>query len=278
MNRIPRTGIVLLVLAKAVLLSASAFAQNPFPRGNKAPNVHHVGDVWLHAVAGADSTFDYSVASVTMAPGARLNWHLHPEGQRLMFTDGVGYYQERGKPLQRMRAGAVVTCAPGVEHWHAASPDEHTVYLAISGDAPTQWREPVTEAEYNATPVEALAAELLQLSRDKWQWMADKDTTRLARLFHPQAQFVHMGGTWGTDRELAVIGSGGIHYKRADVEEANVEVLGDEQAVVYNRIKLLAVVGGNEVTNPFMVTEVYRRGEDGAWQLATLAFSRLLER
>ena len=36
-----------------------------------------------------------------------------------------------------------------------------------------------------------------------------------------------------------------------------------------------AVVGGNEVTNPFMVTEVYVQ-EGGARKLAVLAFTRLL--
>ena len=42
-----------------------------------------------------------------------------------------------------------------------------------------------------------------------------------------------------------------------------------------NRIRLDAVVGGNEVTNPFMVTEVYLQ-QGGTWKLAQLSFSRLL--
>ena len=46
-------------------------------------------------------------------------------------------------------------------------------------------------------------------------------------------------------------------------------------AIVLSRIRLLAVVGGNEVTNPFMVTEVYVR-EGEAWKLAQLSFSKLL--
>jgi hypothetical protein len=46
-------------------------------------------------------------------------------------------------------------------------------------------------------------------------------------------------------------------------------------AIVMNRIRLLAVVGGNEVTNPFEVTEVYVL-EDGKWLLAQLSFTRLL--
>ena len=88
--------------------------------------------------------------------------------------------------------------------------------------------------------------------------MADKDADRLAELFHDQAKFVHMGGTWGKEREVDIIRSGGIHYKQADIHEVSIEII-DDTAIVWNRITLLAVVGGNEVTNPFMVTEVYKK-------------------
>ena len=37
-------------------------------------------------------------------------------------------------------------------------------------------------------------------------------------------------------------------------------------AILLNRIQLIAVVGGNEVTNPFVVTEVYTQ-QGGAWKL-----------
>lgn len=46
-------------------------------------------------------------------------------------------------------------------------------------------------------------------------------------------------------------------------------------AVLLNRIALLAVVGGNEVTNPFMATEVYVQPDD-TWNLVSLSFTRLL--
>jgi len=46
-------------------------------------------------------------------------------------------------------------------------------------------------------------------------------------------------------------------------------------AILLNRITLLAVVGGNEVTNPFMVTEVYVK-EKGKWMLGSLSFTRLM--
>lgn len=116
--------------------------------------------------------------------------------------------------------------------------------------------------------------EVLKLSRDKWTWMADKNVDKLTDLFDDKSVFVHMGGSWGKVQELNVIGSGGIHYKKADVHEASVQIIGNT-AIVLNRITLLAVVGGKEVTNQFMVTEVYVRGND-KWKMGSLSFTKLL--
>lgn len=77
----------------------------------------------------------------------------------------------------------------------------------------------------------------------------------LKALFHEQSVFVHMGGSWGQERELDIIESGGIHHKKADIHEVSVNIT-DNTAILLNKTTLLAVVGGNEVTNPFMVTEV----------------------
>ena len=117
--------------------------------------------------------------------------------------------------------------------------------------------------------------ELLDLSRQKWRWMAARDVDALRALLHGEAVFVHMGGTMTRDQELEVIRSGRIHYKHAEVRAASVRFVG-ETAVVLNMVQLDAVVGGNEVANPFEVTEVYVR-EDGAWKLASLSFTRLLQ-
>lgn len=118
--------------------------------------------------------------------------------------------------------------------------------------------------------------EIIALSKDKWQWMADKNVDALSNLFHAKAVFVHMGGAWGTDQEINVIKSGGIWYKKADIHEVSVNVI-DNTAILLNRIDLLAVVGGNEVTNPFEVTEVYIKVK-GQWKLGSLSFTRLMTR
>src|SRR5688500_4585945 len=103
--------------------------------------------------------------------------------------------------------------------------------------------------------------------------MANKKTDTLAALFHEKSMFVHMGGSWGKEQELNVIKSGGIWYKKADVYSASVNIIGNT-AILLNDIDLVAEVGGNEVTNPFMVTEVYIK-EDGKWKMGSLTFSKL---
>ena len=119
-----------------------------------------------------------------------------------------------------------------------------------------------------------LEQEVINLSKEKWRWMSERKVDSLDALFHEKSVYVHMGGSWGKERELDIIKSGGIHYKNADIHEVSVNIIGTT-AILLNRITLLAVVGGNEVTNPFMVTEVYVQ-QEGSWKLASLAFTRLL--
>ena len=116
--------------------------------------------------------------------------------------------------------------------------------------------------------------ELLDLSKTKWQWMADKNAESLNGLFDEKCVFVHMGGSWGKTQELNTIKGGFIWYKKAEVYGASVNIFGNT-AILLNDIDLLAVVGGNEVTHAFMVTEVYLK-EDGKWKMGSLTFSTLL--
>ena len=116
--------------------------------------------------------------------------------------------------------------------------------------------------------------EIVSLSRDKWRWMSERKVDSLAALFHDEAVFVHMGATMSKKQELDVIRGGGIQYKDVEIQEVSVRFIG-ETAILLNKVRLVAVVGGNEVTNPFVVTEVYVK-QDGAWKLGSLSFTRLL--
>jgi quercetin dioxygenase-like cupin family protein len=220
-------------------------------------------------------------ASVAFDSGARTAWHSHPRGQVLIVTEGVGRVQLWRASAEEIRPGDVVRIPPGAKHWHGAAPTTamtHTAIVESLDGRSTEWMEKVSDEQY-AAPVRAQAApsapaeEVLSLSRDKWRWMSERKVDSLAALFHDQAVFVHMGATMSRSQELDVIRGGGIQYKTIDIQESSVRFVGTT-AILLNRIRLVAVVGGNEVTNPFMVTEVYVQ-QNGRWMLTSLSFTRL---
>ncbi|SHF46800.1 DUF4440 domain-containing protein [Pedobacter caeni] len=268
-----------ILLFAVVTTQVTAQEQSIFPLGEKAKNVNHTGDVWLSELNKPDDAINSQISLAVFAPNAKLNWHTHSGGQILLITDGIGYYQEKGKTVQIVQKGDVVKCLPNVEHWHGSTANNGVTYLAVSPKSKTTWLHPVTDEEYQKLEKPAVYAmniekELKDLSKQKWNWMADKNTSELSKLFHEKSVFVHMGGSWGKQREIDVIKSGGIWYKKADIHDVSVNVIGNT-AVLLNRITLLAVVGGNEVTNPFMVTEVYKK-ENNNWQLASMSFTKLV--
>lgn len=273
-----------IVLFATLTIKLTAQETGSFPLGEKAKNVNHTGDVWLSELSHVDKVFNNQITVATFAPNAKLNWHTHPGGQILLVTKGIGYYQEKGKPVQVVREGDVVKCLPDVPHWHGSTPKDNFAYIGITMDSPkgrTKWLNEVTEQEYKSIQAPAASAgnaqqELIDLSKKKWTWMADRKTDSLNALFHEKSVFVHMGATMTKEQELNTIKSGGIHYKKADIHEASVNIIGNT-AILLNRITLLAVVGGNEVTNPFTVTEVYQK-ENNSWKLASMSFTRLLTR
>ena len=146
--------------------------------------------------------------------------------------------------------------------------------LAVAPAACVSGPRPATRPSASVADRADTERELLALSRDKWRLMAERNVDSLAALFHDQAVFVHMGGTMSRAQELETIRSGAIQYKQADIQAASVRFAG-ATAIVLNTIRLVAVVGGNEVVNPFEVTEVYVR-DGGSWKLASLSFTRLL--
>ncbi|GAO43029.1 nuclear transport factor 2 family protein [Flavihumibacter petaseus] len=113
--------------------------------------------------------------------------------------------------------------------------------------------------------------ELVSLSKDKWQWMADKNVDKLALLFHDKAKFVHMSGTWKKDEELEIIKSGTIWYKKATLHDTAVEIT-EKTGIVWNRLTLESVVRGSDAKVEFTVTEVYIK-EGGNWKMLALTFS-----
>lgn len=95
---------------------------------------------------------DAAVSRLRFAAGSRSNWHSHTTGQMLMIIEGRAVTQVRGQQLREMHPNEPWYTAAGVEHWHGAHPQENAYQLTISlGEA--VWLEPVTDAEYLATPM-----------------------------------------------------------------------------------------------------------------------------
>jgi quercetin dioxygenase-like cupin family protein len=147
--------IIILTLTSISMMQMSVHAQktgaSPFPKGKKT-TATFTGTVWVHPLVAKDSIFNLVVGSVAFEPGARSFWHTHQAGQILLITDGVGYTQEKGKPIQVIRKGEVITCMPNVEHWHGASPTNAMTHISLNPNADrgvVTWLQPVTDAQYN---------------------------------------------------------------------------------------------------------------------------------
>src|SRR4030095_16564482 len=125
-----------------------------FRKGEKAPAEYFTGIAWVEMLVPDNRTFNCQIGNVIFEPGARNNWHTHPGGQILLITDGTGYYQERGKPIQLLLQGSVVKIPPNVVHWHGATPDASLTHIAISTNIQkggvVDWLQPVTDEEYNS--------------------------------------------------------------------------------------------------------------------------------
>ena len=125
--------------------------QSIFPKGTKAPAGNFTGTAWVHGLIEPDSAFNIPIASVTFEPRARSRWHTHGGGQALIAIDGIGYYQEKGKPIQILRKGDSVKCPPNTPHWHGASPEVGFVQIAVTPNAANgrvTWLQPVSDEEY----------------------------------------------------------------------------------------------------------------------------------
>ena len=154
---------------------------------------------------------------------------------------------------------------------------KHTIHFAIllsvtlCGQLNAQDGATTKEADTSVKNSANSEQELIELSKEKWKWMADKNVDKLSTLFHDKSKFVHMSGTWKKDEELEIIKTGSIWYKNADVHDVAIELV-DDTAIVWSRITLTALVRGSDVVTEFTVTEVYKK-QPKDWKLLALTFS-----
>lgn len=109
------------------------------------------GSVSITSLLDATESSAAGAGEVSFEPGARTAWHTHPAGQRLIVTEGRGWVQEWGGERRDMRAGDVVSIAPGVKHWHGATSADAMTHIAIQDTVDgrnVDWLEKVDDTRY----------------------------------------------------------------------------------------------------------------------------------
>lgn len=111
------------------------------------------------------------------------------------------------------------------------------------------------------------------LSEKIWQAKLANAIEPVKDLIADKAHFVHMGITLDKEGELEAFDSRKIVYQDVHVLDQVLEDFG-QTAVLYKKLVLKAVVKGTPVENPFVVTEIFSKTEQG-WQLVTECYTRI---
>ena len=146
-----------LIILSLFIIPIGVFAQNEnysvssyHEEGFKAPNTHYLGEAWLNGIVEVEGDLNFHITKAKFKANSTLDWHKHASTQVLIYVEGEGYYQERGKDPIILKAGDVIKCEKDVEHWHSSTKDSDVTYLAIyGGEQPTTWTEVLTLEEYN---------------------------------------------------------------------------------------------------------------------------------
>lgn len=136
------------VVGDADRLRIARKGAEPISRG---PAANFTGVVQVSAPFKGIGASRIAGASVRFEAGGRSAWHRHPHGQTLVVTEGCGWVQREGGPVETMCAGDVVVTAPGEKHWHGATATSAMSHVAIS-EGGVEWLESVAEAHYAAGP------------------------------------------------------------------------------------------------------------------------------
>jgi 4-carboxymuconolactone decarboxylase len=118
-----------------------------------APAEHFTGSARIDSGFQGSEPARISGARVTFEPGARTAWHMHPLGQTLIVTAGIGRVQRWRDAVDEIRPGDVVWIPPGQKHWHGAAPNRSMTHIAITEQLhgkTVEWMEKVSDEQYGA--------------------------------------------------------------------------------------------------------------------------------
>lgn len=118
----------------------------------RGPAANFTGIVRVSAPFSAPGAARIRGTTVRFEAGARSAWHRHTLGQTLVVTEGCGWTQREGSPIERICAGDVIMSAPGEKHWHGATATAAMTHVALSEGAGVEWLEQVRDADYARGP------------------------------------------------------------------------------------------------------------------------------
>ncbi|MBZ9850740.1 cupin domain-containing protein [Mesorhizobium sp. CA14] len=116
-----------------------------------APQTYFTGRVLQTPIIEKEAPARLRATLVSFEPGARTHWHTHPLGQTLYVTAGAGLAQSWGGAVQEIRAGDVVSFAPGEKHWHGAGRKTAMTHIAMQealDGVHADWLEQVSDEQY----------------------------------------------------------------------------------------------------------------------------------
>ena len=121
-------------------------AEQPFPSDTFS------GPAYVSSLIGSDNAAGApALHYVVFDPGVINNWHIHEGGQILIATDGIGYHQIEGEPVEVLHPGDVAFCPPGVKHWHGGSADTSFAHIAVNTNPELtglEWFDRISDEEY----------------------------------------------------------------------------------------------------------------------------------
>jgi hypothetical protein len=127
---------------------------------------------------------------------------------------------------------------------------------------------------FSATAQSTSEQSILELSKNKFQWMVTKNYDSLERVLDERLQFVHSNG-WTENKQefIADIKSGKLLYNNITVTEAVVRVYSNS-AVINGRGKFSVKLEGKDMEFDLKYTEVYIHRQ-GKWLLASRHANRM---
>jgi quercetin dioxygenase-like cupin family protein len=117
----------------------------------KGPGDWFTGQVRIDPLFNEHDPDRVQGVSVTFEPGARTAWHIHPLGQTLIVTAGVGRVQRWGGPVEEIPPGDVVWIPSGEKHWHGADPQVAMTHIGlqdVQNGKVVDWMEHVSDDQY----------------------------------------------------------------------------------------------------------------------------------